>query len=182
MNASGAIAVQTTTWLIIAWFLFFWCWRLYRIDVLRQTLFELRDELFDYAASGRINFSDEIYIQNRLFLNAMIRYAHRTTFTRAVIGTVFATRALSAIRTPAQLIPKLPAGETRDKLTSIHQRANTAVFVHLVTGSPLPVLAFGALIAGLAIKGVYRAYAEKLGSDLAVASIERLAILSEAAA
>jgi len=182
MNFSGAVALQTTAWLVIAWVLLFWCWRLYRIDILRQRLFELRDELFDFAAEGHITFSDEVYIQNRIFLNAMIRYAHRMTFTRAIIGTVFARTALSRIRTPAQLIPELPAGATKDKLFSIHQRANAAVFLHLVTGSPLPVFALGGLVVSLVIKGVYRAYSEKLGSDRTVAAIERLAILAEATA
>ena len=182
MNSSVAIALQTTLWLTIAWVLLFWCWRLYRIDRLRQQLFELRDELFDFAVDGGIDFSDELYVSNRLFLNAMIRYAHRITFTRALIGTVFATKALSKVRTPAQLIVELPTGETKNKLISIHRRANSAIFFHMVTGSPLPVCAFGALITCLAIKGAYRVYSEKLGSDRTVAAIERLAILAEVSA
>src|ERR1017187_902438 len=97
----ATIALQTTLWLVIGWVLLFCCWRQYRIDLLRQKLFVLRDEVFDLAATGGLDFSDQYYVQTRQYLNAMIRYAHRITFTRAVLAGVFGKKTLLQIRTPA---------------------------------------------------------------------------------
>lgn len=46
----------------------------------RQKMFELRDELFDFAAAGKIGFNDPAYRLLRQLMNGFIRYAHRLTF------------------------------------------------------------------------------------------------------
>lgn len=46
----------------------------------RQKMFELRDELFDFAAAGKIEFNDPAYRLLRQSMNGFIRYAHRLTF------------------------------------------------------------------------------------------------------
>ena len=45
----------------IATFLWFIGWRRYRLDLFRQNLFALRDELFDMAATGDLAFNDPAY-------------------------------------------------------------------------------------------------------------------------
>jgi hypothetical protein len=178
---NSVIALQTSIWLIIGWFLLFWCWRQYRIDALRQTLFELRDELFDFAAEGHVSFSDEVYVRNRKYLNTMIRFAHRATFTSAAVAALFAKDSLAKVRTPPEEVLAMPKSDTKEKLLSIHRRANSALFTHIVTASPLPVVALGGIIVHLAVRGMLRAYSERVGSDRTVATIERLAMASEAA-
>ncbi len=60
--------------------LYFWLYRDYRIDLFRQRLFALRDELFDLARSGAISFDDRAYGLLRSTLNGFIRFGHRLTF------------------------------------------------------------------------------------------------------
>src|ERR1035438_863123 len=67
--------------LIVVWFGF---WSSVRIDSFRQNMFALRDELFDYASSGKISFSDPAYRLLRQSMNGFIRHAHRLTFFQIV--------------------------------------------------------------------------------------------------
>ncbi|MGZ5887742.1 MAG: hypothetical protein ACXWKI_12445, partial [Ramlibacter sp.] len=54
----------------------------YRVDVLRQELFEIRDSLFDEAAAGRIDFESHAYRATRLVLNGLLRFAHQLSLAR----------------------------------------------------------------------------------------------------
>jgi hypothetical protein len=177
----AAIALETTLWLFIGWILLFCCWRQYRIDLLRQKLFVLRDEVFDLAATGQMAFSDPHYVQTRQFLNAMIRYTHRITFTGAALAAFFGRKTLLKVKAPLDAIMEMPKGPVRDKLLNVHGRANIAIGVHMFTASPLPAMAFIGLILHLTVRGMYKAYSEKVGSDRTVAAVERMAILSQAA-
>ena len=60
-TALGLTALSTTLSLIALWALFHWLYRDYRVDLFRQRMFALRDQLFDIAASGRIAFDDPAY-------------------------------------------------------------------------------------------------------------------------
>src|SRR3989442_11092837 len=64
----------------------FWFWRDYRIDSLRERLFELRQELFDCAAMGVVPFDHPAYTDLRNIMNGMIRFAHKTTFLRLLLA------------------------------------------------------------------------------------------------
>lgn len=55
-------------------------WSGARLDSFRQKMFVVRDELFDYAASGKIEFNDPAYRLLRQSMNGHIRYAHQLTF------------------------------------------------------------------------------------------------------
>src|ERR1039457_4111930 len=58
----------------------FWLWPCVRLDVFRQKMFAVRDELFDYAESGKIGFNHPAYRLLRQSMNGFIRYGHRLTF------------------------------------------------------------------------------------------------------
>ena len=71
------IALQTLVSLaILLWFLLFAIPE-YRQDRFRQSLFEVRDALFDYAAAGNISFDHPAYGMLRSITNGYIRYAHK---------------------------------------------------------------------------------------------------------
>lgn len=55
---------------------FYVVWRHYAIDVTRQHLFELRDQLFDLAAEGKLEINSERYKTLRRIFNANIRFTH----------------------------------------------------------------------------------------------------------
>ena len=70
---SVRLAIMLAIWA----FLVFVCWEPYREDALRHQLFEIRDELFDYATRGEISFDSPAYGMMRTLLNGQIRHAHR---------------------------------------------------------------------------------------------------------
>ena len=58
----------------------------YRVDLLRQELFELRDRLFDEAMAGRLSFDSRAYRATRIMINGMLRFAHRASLARFLVA------------------------------------------------------------------------------------------------
>src|SRR5438034_929815 len=52
------------------------------VDEFRQKMFAVRDELFDYAASGEIAFEHPAYRLLRQSMNGFIQFGHRLTLFR----------------------------------------------------------------------------------------------------
>ena len=74
--------------LIALWVAFDAGYRSYRVNTLRDRLFELRSELFELARGGGFGergFSDPVYLRTRRMLNGAIRYAHRFTLFRLLV-------------------------------------------------------------------------------------------------
>lgn len=57
------------------------------MEAFRQDLFELRDEVFDFAKDGRIPFSHPSYALLRLTINGYIRFAHERTLWHGLVFT-----------------------------------------------------------------------------------------------
>src|SRR5688572_13211177 len=72
--------------LLLLWYLFFWLYRDYRLDAFRQTMFALRDELWDYAAAGHVGFDHPAYLLSRQLMNGMIRFGHNINLTWLVVA------------------------------------------------------------------------------------------------
>jgi hypothetical protein len=141
----------------------------------RQRVFQLRDELFDFAAEGHISFDDPANGVLRGSMNSMIRFAHKMSLSYAVAITLaryfcpspgldrFAKERLRPLK-------ELPDGPAKDKLMNLYARMHFEVF-RFVSVSPLllPVLplALLALIAGTA-SSLYRRMTRKR-DEIAVA-------------
>ncbi len=63
--------------LLVFWGYFYIPYQAYRLDLFRQRLFEIRDELFDQAADGVIDFNSPLYRKTRDIINGYIRFGHR---------------------------------------------------------------------------------------------------------
>jgi len=61
---------------ICAWWIFFVEQQSYWLDLTRQRLFAIRNELFDCAIQGKISFDHPAYKMTRTTLNGMIRFTH----------------------------------------------------------------------------------------------------------
>jgi hypothetical protein len=79
----GYDAVMGAVWLLLAWAIWFYAWEPFCADLLRQRLFDLRADLFDLAAQGRVDFDSPAYYGLRLRLNALIWGARRITWPRS---------------------------------------------------------------------------------------------------
>jgi hypothetical protein len=86
MSASElSIIVQSSLTLLLLVLIVFSWWPEQRVDVFRQQMFALRDELFDFAMKGNISFDDPAYVLLRNLMNGYIRYAHNLTPFRTLM-------------------------------------------------------------------------------------------------
>jgi len=76
------ISLASITLMLI---LLFWLYQDYRVDVFRQKMFKLRDELFDEAKNGRIDFDDNAYGMLRDSMNGFIRFGHRFNLMQVIL-------------------------------------------------------------------------------------------------
>src|SRR5688572_24898474 len=88
-------ALLSLTYLVGIWILLFWLYRDYRIDSFRQSMFRLRDRLFDEAALGRIDFAHPAYGSLRITMNGFIRSGHRSSLLHC-LAFVIAVRGIKA--------------------------------------------------------------------------------------
>ena len=119
-------------------------WRSYRVDALRDRLFALRQELFDFAKDGNVAFADPAYTRLRFMMNAMIRFAHRVTLLRLVVSLAAfrvlglpSADLLEPLHTWTNAVNRLPQDAVRERLIDFHRRMLVLVVRHMLTGSPV---------------------------------------------
>ncbi len=122
--------------LTLLWILFFFGWRPYRIDNVRDKLFQLRSELFLLAADGGVSFDDPAYLILRNRINAVIRFAHTITLTRSFLFGVQAKEVPNLREKWLLEVGKLPR-EQQQKLIDIDQRAAFTLAWQVFSGSPI---------------------------------------------
>ena len=138
------------------WILFSWLYRDYRIDLFRQRLFTLRDELFDTARDGALEFSHPAYKTTRALINGFIRFANRLGLLTLVMHRPYSSHEhLDAAgltpfdRTWAKQVETL-SPDARARLTSIVSRVHQEVVEQLImTSAVLLLLVIPALFAVL---------------------------------
>lgn len=158
MNATQLIAiVELTICLIFLILLFMKLVPIYRLDSFRQTMFKVRDELFDYAADGHISFNDPAYKLLRQSMNGYIRYAHQITFFR-LCCTFFIWKYTEQARpfkwTEAwdKAFANINNPEVQDKITEFHLRSINLVMLRIVIGSPILLIAMPIVLLGILAK------------------------------
>ena len=80
-------AIATMISLLGIYGVVFWLYRDYRVDTFRQSMFSLRDKLFDFAIDGGIGFDHPAYMELRELINGYIRFGHQI---RLMPGILFA--------------------------------------------------------------------------------------------
>jgi len=123
-----------------------------RLDEFRQSMFIVRDELFDFAASGSISFNHPAYMLLRQSMNGFIRYGHQLTLFRLVCNMIrwklhneqvfsWATKWDAALKSVQQ-------EEVRTALVNFQNRALLIAVKRIVVGSPI-------LLSALVIMALY---------------------------
>lgn len=135
-----------------------WPYQHLRSDWFRDELFDIRAELFRYAAAGNISFDHPAYWLFRRTLNGFIRFGNKfgilTLGPLALLGDEASPRAS---RGEAQLewdqAAENLAPEARQKVLALRRRMHRAVAWHLALSSPMflvlviPILAVLCLLA-----------------------------------
>ena len=125
------------------WCLLFILYRDYRADSLRQDLFEIRDELFDQAASGLVDFDEPAYDMLRETLNGNIRFAHRLSLLRVVFIAAVPGVATASRRSGKEFESKWQSHvdnvslEAKEELIAFQNRMHVVTLKHLLWSSPL---------------------------------------------
>ena len=121
---------------LLVWF-FSRPWQSLWTAVSRQHLFELRDQMFDIAASQRIDFSDTAYCQLREYLNGCIRFAHKITFGSLVAGAICLGPEIQKKYNLQETIESIPDEKVRQEMRDIFQKSAFILLRHMVIRSPL---------------------------------------------
>jgi hypothetical protein len=164
----AARALFTCVSLLGCWLLWDVFFKAYRLDALRQRLFNLRGDLFDYAATGAISFNHPAYGMLRTRINRLIRFAHRFTSMQLLLVVTMSDppsdhepllewqRALETVDSEA----------VRRRLRTFNTEMFTILVWHMVTGSLI-------LMASLAVFGV--CWAVKQMADRAFSALGNVA-------
>src|SRR5579875_2992912 len=119
-------------------------YRDYKKDQVRDDLFGLRDQLFDYAVDEKI-LDHPGYIKLREIINAMIRYAHRISLLQLILWTL-APRFVSVEGRKLNeqwmaVLNDLPK-EKKDRLINYHDDMMMIVFSYLLKNSIFGIIFF----------------------------------------
>jgi len=114
------------------------------VDRFRQELFAVRDELFDFAASGRISFEHPAYGMLRSTMNGFLRWAESLHLLQVALWH-FAERRSGSAPDPGfevrwtQALSDLDP-ETQDAVQALRNRMHEHLVRYLVFGSPALML------------------------------------------
>jgi hypothetical protein len=153
---------------------FYGPWQQTATDVARQLVFERRDQWFDLARAGKIDFHSSEYKQIRSALNSLIRFAHELTLTRLVIAMVAGeTDGPSESR---KAISRIVDEDVRNEAQRIMREARQAMFAMMALKSPLflvvvvVMVVCGFLMGGLSrfldlFSGAEHAFGEQMEAE-----------------
>lgn len=136
------LLIVMTTYLVIVIVLIYGPWQRLMVDMARQRLFQLRDEIFDLAADGKISFDDPSYHEVRSAFNAMIRFCHVITWPFAVASSQLVDKNMPPLRDLATKVPN----EAREKVEDNLRAASNTLVLLIWSRSPI-LLAITAVVA-----------------------------------
>ncbi len=182
--AELSVAIQTLLSLMVLVFVIFSLWPEQRVDIFRQQMFALRDELFDFALEGGIEFDSPAYTQLRELMNGFIRYAHHLTPYRALMLYLrWKCTSAEPVKGWAvaweQALNKVTDKDTRDKLEAFHSKASMLAFSQLVL-SPGLLITFMPVLVVVAVLRTQWTTVRKIYND--IKDTVPMALLEEGAA
>ncbi len=184
--ANTSNALHSCLGLALLLILFYYFWYQYRIDGLRDSLFELRAELFDYAAAGELSFNDPAYTKLRAIMNTMIRFAHKFTVARISALAIFHGKLNPLRNHPGPLeewkeaLSKVPPAK-QEILRALHSRMLGLILWHLMTTSLLLMVTLLPLTLRMVLMRKRRAEClEAVAQNRAAKIVETEAINAEA--
>jgi hypothetical protein len=167
MNSENASILQTCIGLVALWALWHYGWSKFMVDLYRQKLFFIRDELFELAASDKngLSFHHPAYVELRSSLNNSIRFAHRMSFYHVWIGALLGAfsdrqKQMRTYKNKATLTIETVGDKNLNKLlTSILQRQRDALGMCLALRSPFfvscMIVAICVAVPAILSKGIF---------------------------
>ena len=155
--------------LIALWAFFFFVRRSYWINFTRHELFRIRNQLFDEAATGVLNFNDEAYGLVRTTINGMIQFTHEINLMQMVTSyTVFRfgykKEAVAQFEAQRMISFKELSKEGRQAALSALAEAHAIILLHIINTSFLLFLTLKPIIAILRIKHQFKKFMKQYKS------------------
>ncbi len=122
----------------VAWFVYSCLYKRVRLDAFRETLFTIRDDLFDYMWQHRLSYEEPAYGLLRSSLNGMIRAADEGSFNLLIV--ISTIRAHFDPRVPSRVSAAIAAvrdPETRQHFEEVQKRIAGLAFRHIWLEGPL---------------------------------------------
>jgi hypothetical protein len=158
-------------------------YRNFRVDWLRDELFALRDELFDFAVSADL-INEPSYRQLRNTMNAMIRYSHKISLVRLILVVVLERliippeRRINPIYEWEVSLSKL-FPDHRKELLVFHRRMGALVMRFIAGGiiaNPVHLLLLMAVFIYTGCRSVHQGYSALLRTPPGMRLIEAQAL------
>lgn len=165
--------LSTVISLLGIWYLVCWRYRTYSVDAFRQDMFTLRDELFDEARGGLVDFSHPAYGVLRSTINGFIRFGHRFTvgqflFMMLIIKNDDLEKVSDFDEEWEQAINGLDP-EVATRLEEFRKRMDRIAIKQLIMGTPEFFLLYPFILIGVAIWFVWHVATRKGASVWAFA-------------
>ena len=123
MNEILLISLASVVSMIGIWLWWFIYRRAYLLDLFRQRIFDLRDDMFLYCAENGIDFNHKAYTLLRTRQNGLIRYAEHLNFSTLLSANLFRDDGARSKRHTEEIeeaIKALPTVEAREKFDMAH--------------------------------------------------------------
>lgn len=119
-------------------YLVLWRYREYRVDLFRQEMFALRDDFFDFASEGDLDFDHPAYGLLRSTMNGYIRFGHRLTMWHGVFLKLFIKKQwVESSFEGAWVKSTLDLDDaTRERLTTYRTQMEFLAFKHALVVTP----------------------------------------------
>lgn len=127
---------------VALWWFYFTVYRDYRIDLLRQRLFEIRDRLFDLTEETDLEFHHPVYGLSRDLLNGYIRFTPSLSAITLVSWLLFGPDT-EDVETFSEQVRTGSVGlsyDVRQELLEIYRDMSIAVSAHVVYTSMFSLL------------------------------------------
>ena len=116
-------------------------WQWVMVDWARQRMFDRRDQMFDIALQGRIDFASQEYLDLRDSFNSMIRFAHSLTWCRILLLGLTRHKLDLASVVPAQaIISRLNDPRTQQDLRTLNAEVQRIALSLIALRSPFLLL------------------------------------------
>lgn len=132
-------------------YLYFWLYKDHVVDAFRQSLFELRDNLFDEAADGLIEFNHPAYCSLRRLMNGYIRFSHQLNLFNTLLWGILVDKKSIKMESDSfennfqSSLSNLDE-KTQERLGYYKKKLRWITAFHILAESPLIILSLLILI------------------------------------
>ena len=120
----------------LLFFVYHYMYKRTRLDQLREDIFTMRDELFDYMWQHNVSYQLPAYQLMRNLLNGLIRFADKLSLPAVFLLAYFSHPSR---QTPAlhAAIEEIPDPEVRNHFIKVNSRVFHRIVTHLLLEGPL---------------------------------------------